>query len=98
MRFVTIPAGLVSCRSRGQLLLVTATAWRGLRAAVRLVTTNALRVTLMDLRSLRRMTALAASHRQLGVVRKPDMASLAGLVPTSMRRAGQLRLMAALAS
>ena len=98
MRFVTVATGLVSCRSRSQLLLVTAATWCGLRAAVWLVTADALRVTLADLGALRPVTALTAGHRQLWVMGKPDVAAFAGLVPASMRRAGQLSRMAALAS
>ena len=98
MRLVTVPTSLVSCQSRGQLLLVAAAARRDLRGAVRLVTADALRVTLADLSALGRVTALTAGHRQLRVVGEPDVAAFAGLVPASMGRTGQLRRMAALAS
>ena len=88
MRFVTVTTSLVSCRSRGQLLLVAAAARRGLRAAVRLVTADALCVPLAHLRALVRVTALTANHRQLRVVGEPDVAPFAGLVPAAMGCAG----------
>jgi hypothetical protein len=67
-----------------------------LRAAVRLVAADALRVTPADLSALGAVTALTARHRQLRVVGQPDMAAFAGLVAASMRRAGQLSRVAAL--
>jgi hypothetical protein len=63
MRLVTVATGLVSRRSRGQLLLVTTATRCRLRAAMRLVTTDTLRVTLAHLGALGRVTGLTASHR-----------------------------------
>jgi hypothetical protein len=62
------------------------------------VTPDALRVPLAHLGAFGRVTALTAGHRQLRVVREPDVAPFAGLVPAAMGRTGQLRRMAALAS
>ena len=64
---------------------------------MRLMTTNALRVTLVDLSALGRVTALTAGHRQLGMVREPDMAPFAGLVTCSMGCASQLSRVTTLA-
>jgi hypothetical protein len=63
-----------------------------------LMTADTLRMTLAYLSALGRVTALAAGHRQLRVVRQPDVATFAGLVPASMRRAGRLCRVTALTS
>ena len=98
MRFVAALTRLMARHCRGQLLLVTAATRCCLRPAVWLVTTDALSVTLAHLGALRRVTGLTASHRQLRMVRKPDMATHTSLVSGSMGRTGQLRRMATLTS
>jgi hypothetical protein len=70
--------------------LMTALARRGLRAAVRLVTVGALRVSGFDLRLFARMTRAACGEQRRGVVGEAAMTVAARLMTRAQRDAAQL--------